>query len=672
MPEVFSGRWRLRVTEVRPGFDQRVRVSSADSGDGVYPALAGTTLEVSGNNWTAALEWDDGSGAGWRESAVLRSVELQSPLVNVHVLAADTGNLAGPQPDFADLVVVCEDLDPIFDVVQRPFALDHDALTMLPDGIFDVSQGVHYLGLRVRNTWEFDWVPDTGVMIGVSESSRAELPSLGIGVLDDWPDAEQRALQQEVVEGFVRVPSLGVGEEHVIYFKLDVSDAELGKPVIRFAVRQDVRDGADVEPSREVEARVFISRSSYNPNERELVTEIPEGTVYLRLGRVVADRDAMHSAVDLAGRRAPSAVGEPVDGSVYSPRPFHWLPVAFEYRIIPSLPYAGQFGPLAFEDPWWKVTLVVLSVLLGTAALIDDALLPKPDRFQVDFQLAACTQSNVVRVGAPDTVGGAVLAGAAVCAALATALSDEIDPTREGQEATVPPAGAVTLEEYARVAVSYPEFPRPGAPFSLDATWEYERRTDHGALSHREAHAHQNPHVLLYHRLFTHRARYTANDTIRLFGVVIPPDNHDQRSPASGAYHPVALLHPTALDRSYPVVLRATNELPDAEAYLAGFWEVIERARVADEERDLLERYQRQTCFYYGEYPAFGLPEGAWIHWMHVQTVNTVRPGTNPLIAAQTIGGLPLSNHYRGTLNAICGPFPFAEDGRFAIEHSDA
>lgn len=44
----------------------------------------------------------------------------------------------------------------------------------------------------------------------------------------------------------------------------------------------------------------------------------------------------------------------------------------FEYRVVPNPPYSGQFGPLAFEDPWWKVVLIVLAALLAAASIIYD------------------------------------------------------------------------------------------------------------------------------------------------------------------------------------------------------------------------------------------------------------------------------------------------------------
>ena len=51
----------------------------------------------------------------------------------------------------------------------------------------------------------------------------------------------------------------------------------------------------------------------------------------------------------------------------------------------------------------------------------------------------------------------------------------------------------------------------------------------------------------------------------------------------------------------------------------------------------------------------------------HVQTVNDTPLGTKPEVAAQTIGGLPVSQNMKPTLDVACGPFVL-EDGTFDIE----
>ena len=228
------------------------------------------------------MEWNNGSGSGWQESAVLRAVGSISPLVLVNILRADDNFPDQRDNDFDDLVITCTDLDPIFKVTQRPFALDRGTLTMLPDGIFDASQGVQYMGVRVRNTWDFDWDIFMGVMIGIANSSRTALQSQGIQVIDAWTSQQQQALQQEVGGGFVKIPALRRGEERTVYFKLDVRNARPSKPAIAFVAQRTAWDPAYDALTRQVPCQIFISRSTYNPLTRELVADVPEGTVFMR------------------------------------------------------------------------------------------------------------------------------------------------------------------------------------------------------------------------------------------------------------------------------------------------------------------------------------------------------------------------------------------------------
>ncbi|MFB2976500.1 hypothetical protein [Microseira sp. BLCC-F43] len=326
----------------------------------------------------------------------------------------------------------------------------------------------------------------------------------------------------------------------------------------------------------------------------------------------------------------------------------------------------GTLGAIVFDNANNPMVLSNEHVLDGDIG--ETVHQPSPvgldDSFEIGFQLDVCHPANFVRIDTPDTVGGSILAGAAAAVALAAALSDEIDPTREGQQATPPPDGAITQAEYTKVKLNYHQYPLPGTPFQLEAKWEYERRTNKGILTHAEDPSRQNPHTLLYHRLFSDRQLYAPTDTIELFGVLIPC----LEGRVSGKnYHCIALLRPNRIDKSYPIVLRSIQEYPNSNELRQQFFRLLERQELTEDEKELLKG-QRRLCIYYGEFSAAGVPLGSWFHWMHVQTINTVPPGTDPLVAAQTIGGLAVSNHYRSTLDIACGPFVFEDDGSFDIE----
>lgn len=448
MPEIFKGRWRARVLEKNAGFAQRVVVSQA-AGAGTYAGTPGTVFEFDGDSAEVRLQWNNNAGSGWQDSATVRLFGSLSPLVLFNTLKADDNFPANRDGDFDDLVVRFEHLDAPFEVLQRPFALDRGTLVMLPDGVFEASQGTLYMGVRIRNTWFFDWqsaFPATGMKIGIAPTSRLHLQSIGINIIDSWSVQEQRALGQVMDNGYVRVDDLPVGGQRVVYFKADFSNARPGTPEVGFVAQRAAFDPAFDAPTRVVHHKIFVSRSAYDPVTKELTAEVPEGRLHMRLKSAIVDRKAASKAAKdvrdcllkkpgsrglpdgraelqslaadlrgflqdlLAGKRVdpcrlkgfldkcackdthdcgcdggdPGGGGPPHgwpggglgDGSGADDwcrfQPVAWLPVEFEYRLDYKHPFPGQHGPLAFQDPWWKVVLIILAVLLAIGSLIAD------------------------------------------------------------------------------------------------------------------------------------------------------------------------------------------------------------------------------------------------------------------------------------------------------------
>lgn len=483
----FSGKWRGTVTGRNAGFQQRVVVSGATSGNGTYNGVVGTSFVF--EDGQVELQWNDGAGSGWQPSGIISSIGMTSPLVVVQFVSADDNFPAQRDGDYDDLQVRLDHLDAPFEVVQRPFALERGSLQMMPDGIFDTSQGVQYMGVRIRNTWFFDWesaFPATGMKIGIAPPSRTSLAAQGVIVRDDWSPLEQQALGQTIDAGYVRIPDLRVGEETTIYFKVDVTNASPSKPEVGFVAQRDAFDPRFDEPTRVVNKKIFISRSSYDKTTREVVAEVPEGTLRLKLQSIIMDRRTADRAAKelrrclrsgsngsgtgggnggkddwwedcrqrarfcreygseglrtmlqsvLGGKRIDicklkellelccEKKGAGCDcrgahGGDQRPRetfpnggwqdgtgldgwcrvkPIAWLPVAFEYKIEPNPAYTGQLGPLAFEDPWWKVILLIIAVLLALASLIYDYVMASEDPKFIIGQM--------LRLGDPATTG---------------------------------------------------------------------------------------------------------------------------------------------------------------------------------------------------------------------------------------------------------------------------
>jgi hypothetical protein len=338
------------------------------------------------------------------------------------------------------------------------------------------------------------------------------------------------------------------------------------------------------------------------------------------------------------------------------------------------------------------------------------------DSLDIGFQLDICFPVHFFRLDTPNTTIGSVLAGGAIAALTAAALSDDIDPTRRGQEATPPPGGAKTLLESHKVKFDYPEMPIPGTHFEIKTGWEYTRHTDAGDFFHSVAEVKKNPHVLVDKLLLTDKKLYHPGETIRLFGLILPelcaPKASDadpgrvisaaeletltQRlevtppslsaglasragevhtsgpKPAATTgrcpcqcYHATAILTPSTVDRAFPVVLREPLFKNKNQLLTELLQLVIKR-----DDRELLQRVFRLVrygCFYTGELTVGAIPMGPWKHYLYVQTVNCAPDGLKPIEAAKIIGGLPVSQNTKPALDVACGPFVI-EDGQFDIE----
>lgn len=359
----------------------------------------------------------------------------------------------------------------------------------------------------------------------------------------------------------------------------------------------------------------------------------------------------------------------------------------------------GTLGAIVFDQTTGQqLVLSNQHVLDGPAGT--EVVQPSPigldDSLEIGFQLDICNPLHFFRLDTPNTTVGSILAGGAVAAALAAALSDEIDPTRRGQKATVPPSGAKTVLESTKVKLDYKELPIPGTHFQIGTRWQYTRHTDAGDFGHNVDEVRENPHALVQKILVTDKKLYHPGEVVNLYAWILSEEclkhcgakqkdfekggdndevlvkslvrsatNPREKSRCSCAkYHPVAILTPTKQDKAFPVVLREPVG-KDRGTVLSGFLRALQA--ISPELLRKLYHLFRCGCFYSGRFTAGQVPVGPWKHYLFVQTVNTNPDGVDPLQAAQIIGGLPISQNSRPTLDVACGPAVF-EDGQFDIE----
>lgn len=415
-----SGRWDLRVVEAVHTWENRYRVEGAASGSGTYPGDVGSQATADGAAWALVAEHRENAAAAWKPSEMM----IDPGLDRVDVRAVIGAEDPLPTRDFRDIRWDARFLDgTLFEVPYRPYAVRVDDLFQMPDGIFEAALGVYLMGVRVINRWGLPFT-DTHVL-DISAGSRSDLAMRGVRVLDTWSQAELASLgQRQLGTGMVLGP-LAPGAGKTVYFKVDVRDAAPRKHDVELVCRNLAGMADAGHPARRVRTQIFVSRTSVDPATGEIVSRVQEGTLRMRLREFALDqvngRKGRHrcpperrTAAGKGGgasadqrdllRRALQALldGRPVDpcliqeildcacasrpcgcgggdgrphdhGGGRCDDPFYAFPTKFDYTITPSAPFPGQYGPIPFDDPWWKVLLLIIAILLLIAGAIAEA-----------------------------------------------------------------------------------------------------------------------------------------------------------------------------------------------------------------------------------------------------------------------------------------------------------
>jgi hypothetical protein len=448
-----NGKWKIKVIEKNAGWNQRFVISGSSASDGAYPGTVGTEIQADGATWTVQVQARGGSGP-WLDSKMRMLPEILSGISMIRRI--ETDDQGGTDEDYDDLVLEArEQVDPIIEIVQRPYSINSATLMMNPDGIFLAGGGVQVMAVRVRNTWTHDMSADQ--LLDISHTGRAQLAAVGIQVIDDWSPSELADFNQQMV-GPTRkavIGSLPVGGERTVYFKLDFTNAIVGTPKVEFISHRSTPEPDIDDPARYAARKIFVTRVRYNPATREVSAETPEGQMHVQMEKITLDpnlynqmRDCVHHALQgksgnhlrkihdellrllkqlESGRCDPCMLqrlialycecigvggdergrgdsGSPGIAGV-TPCPFPWFPLAFTYTV--ESPFDGHFGPLPFQDPWWKVIFAIITVLLAIIAalvnVLDEAhenpniVIGEVDRFSTNNVDAALVKLNIER-----------------------------------------------------------------------------------------------------------------------------------------------------------------------------------------------------------------------------------------------------------------------------------
>lgn len=176
---------------------------------------------------------------------------------------------------------------------------------------------------------------------------------------------------------------------------------------------------------------------------------------------------------------------------------------------------------------------------------------------EVSLDDASCCPGGVLHYRGVDNVVVDVAAAVFAAAAIAAAASDEIDPHRRGQDATVPDPGERTVRETVAMAIDYPELPLPGTPYKVGVDWTYQRHTDARALGHSVSEEKRNPHVIDVQHLLTDKATYFRGQTVTFLAVL----GADAYSKRCDSYFVTAAALSPSHHRAYKVILRPFQAL---------------------------------------------------------------------------------------------------------------
>lgn len=397
------GQWRLSVIEAVHNWPNRFVVSEASSGSGIYPSAVGTTVNVNGAAWLLDAQHQP-PGEAWQPDAM-----IFEPAVPEQVSIEATIGAEDPLPteDYRDIRwhAVFQG-GAMFDIPYRPYAVRTTDLFQMPDGVFDTSLGTYYMGVRITNRWGMPF--SDAHVLDITPANRVVLAAQGITVVDDWSAAELAALGQRQSAGGMVIGSLRPGESRTLFFKVNVSQAASRKHTVEFICR-NVSGMADPQhPGRRVSKAIYVSRTSYDAGAGELVFESRQGQLRVRLHEVAYDRQGYRRNRVRLRQAAGSAQGKAeleklrralrallegkdidlceiqrllacycIEGEDGRPRPvfepFYVVPTRFTATYVPRFPFAGQYGPLLYDDPWWKLALALLALLLALLGALEES-----------------------------------------------------------------------------------------------------------------------------------------------------------------------------------------------------------------------------------------------------------------------------------------------------------
>jgi len=380
---------------------------------------------VDGELWNLTIQHNDGSG--WAENEGIFPDPMQEIGAEMKQVVRSKDHFTPGDTTPNDLVILVSKVGPMFEVAVRPYAVDAQTLLMLSDGVFVGINGIQYMGVEIKNTWGEAFEDE--LLFDISDLGRATLASFGIFVIDSWSPQSLMATQQTLSGRSIRIPPIDIGAKTTVYFQVDASAARRGKPDVEF-VLLNLGSTPDPDHSMRHNSRVaFVADLGYDRDTGTAIVRTPEGVATLTMKSMAVDatavqqlcrkvRQAPHPtrggdtpAAEIerwlkqakggycdqriirelllilcrcltgCDHKTPCNCGNDGDGGqgwqrVCLPGGI-WLPLKFDYTVEINGGFTGQFGPLAFQDPWWKIVLLIIALIAWLVGLIETIVADK-------------------------------------------------------------------------------------------------------------------------------------------------------------------------------------------------------------------------------------------------------------------------------------------------------
>ncbi|HST17340.1 MAG TPA: hypothetical protein VLK36_06700 [Gaiellaceae bacterium] len=420
----FEGDWRVTVTGRDASWAQRVTASSTASGTQTLGGNPGAAMDVYGNGqmpWTLSIEHNDGTH-GWQPSFVRGASAISGPHLS-WVVESEDDTTSSSDRDFNDLTISLSKLGLVGQPVP-PFAVLPSTLQAMPEGVFEASLGRYLMAVRIQNIWTLDWPASARVQL--SDRCRAWLAAAGVNVIDSWSVQDQEALGQQVIGGGVVVGSLGAWDTRRVYFKVDVANAAVRKHQVEVQVTTDQGAEEVALLNKAARAPISVTRTTYDSARKAFVSRSDVGVMTASIKGMTIDLTTFTRAVGVLRRLGAGGQGgggasgglgacdartlaevraqlrafldgKDVDlcalwrllacccagghdggkdgdgtwtGTLDPGLSFFIFPTAVEYAVEYAQPFPGQFGPIPFDDPWWKILLIIIAIILTIAAAV--------------------------------------------------------------------------------------------------------------------------------------------------------------------------------------------------------------------------------------------------------------------------------------------------------------